>query len=108
MADNTNAQAVKVANEKVRPAADRILQTYFLMKSLQSEYTAQGWSSLFPSGDPTGELVDGARTDGRAVVQNQDINAVITALGAFITFMEATSNQQLNRFLKISVNAERV
>jgi hypothetical protein len=34
--------------------------------------------------------------------------AVITALGGFITFMEANANQQLNRFLKASVNPERV
>ncbi len=108
MADNTSPQAVLVANTKVRPACDRILQTYFYMKSLQAEYTAQNWAALFPSGDPTGEIIDGARTDGRTIVTNTDINAVITALGAFITFMEATTNQQLNRFLKPSVNGERV
>jgi hypothetical protein len=108
MADNTNAQAVKVANEKIRPACDRILQTYFYMKSLQAEFAGQGWAALFPTADPTGELIDGARSDGRKVITNADVNAAITALGAFLTFMEATSNQQLNRFLVPSVNPERV
>lgn len=108
MANNTDPMAVRVSNEKVRPACDRILQTYFYMKSLQSEYTAQNWAALFPSADPTGELIDQARTDGRQVLTNADVNNVITALGAFISFMEATTNQQLNRFLKASVNPERV
>lgn len=107
MADNTNAQAILVSNTKVRPACDRILKTYNYMKALQAEYTAQGWSTLYPnSTDPTGEVKDGAATDGRALAHNQDIADAFTALGAFIAFMEATSNQQLNRFLKIAVNPE--
>jgi hypothetical protein len=106
MADNVNAQAIKVSNEKVRPACDLILQIYFYMKALQAESTAQGWPTLYPTGDPTGELKDGAATDGREVITNADVTNAFTALGAFITFMEATSNQQLNRFLKLSVNPE--
>lgn len=107
MADNTSAQAVKISNEKIRPAADYILQTYFFMKTLQAQYAAQAWAAEFPVGDPTGVLIDGAQTDGREIITNGDVNAVVTALGAFITFMEATSNQQLNRFLKVAVNPEK-
>lgn len=107
MADNVSPQAIKIANEKIRPAADYILQTYFFMKTLQAQYAAQAWAAEFPVGDPTGVLMDGAQTDGREVLTNADVNAVVTALGAFITFMEATSNQQLNRFLRVAVNPER-
>lgn len=107
MANNINVQAIRVSNEKIRPASDRILQTYFFMKSLQAEYVAQNWADLFPVGDPTGEIVDNSRVDGRPIITNADVNNVITALGAFLAFMEATSNQQLNRFLKVSVNPER-
>jgi hypothetical protein len=107
MANNTDPTAVRVANEKIRPACDKLLQAYWFMKNLQAQYTAQQWAALFPSADPTGEVIDGARTDGRKVLTNADVNAAITALGAFITFMEATSNQQLNRFLLPSVNPER-
>lgn len=107
MADNTNAQAIKVANEKVRPNADLLLQVYNRMKAVQAAYNAQGWATLFPSADPTGEVIDGARQDGRVVVTNADINNVFAALGAFITFMEATSSQRLNQFLKVAVNPEK-
>lgn len=106
MADNVNPEAKRIANEKVRPLSDTLLRIYFMMKSAQAEYAAQGWAALFPSGDPTGEVIDGARQDGRHLVTNADVNDVFSALGAFIAFMEATSNQQLNRFLKVSVNPE--
>lgn len=107
MADNTNVQAIRVTNEKVRPNADLLLQVYNRMKAVQAEYTAQGWATLFPTADPTGEVLDGARQDGRTKVTNADINNAITALGAFITFMEATTNLQVTRFLKVAVNPER-
>lgn len=108
MADNTNAQAILVSNQKVRPACDRILQTYFYMKALQAEYAAQGWATVYPNGtDPNGEVKDGASTDGRAIASNQAIADAFTALGSFISFMEATSNQQLNRFLRIAVNPDK-
>jgi hypothetical protein len=106
VADNTNAQAIKVSNEKVRPACDKILQIYFIMKALQSEFTAQGWSALFPVADPTGEVKDGAATDGRTVVTNQSVQDIFTALSAFITHMEASTNLNLNRYLKAAVNPE--
>ena len=107
MADNTNVQAVRVVNEKIRPSADLILQTYFFMKTMQAQYVAQDWATLFPAGDPTGEIIDGARIDGRKPITNSDVNDVVTALGAFLTFMEQNTSQQLNRFLTVSVNPER-
>lgn len=106
MADNTNPQAIRVVNEKVRPSADKIIQIYFFMKVMQAEYASQGWSALFPVGDPSGEVKDGAATDGRTIVTNGEVNDAITALGAFITFMEQNTNQQLNRFLAVAVNPE--
>lgn len=107
MADNINAEAILVANTKVRPASDLILQIYFKMKILQALHASQNWTALFPSGDPTGVIIDGSAQDGRNPITNGDVNNVITALGGFLTFMEATSSQQLNRFLTVAVNPER-
>jgi hypothetical protein len=107
MADNTTPEAVTVGNTKIRPAADLILQIYYKMKILQALYTSQNWAALFPSGDPTGVLIDGSAQDGRNPITNANVNDVITALGAFLAFMEATSNQQLTRFLTVAVNPER-
>lgn len=104
MANNTSPQAIRVGNTKIRPAADKILQIYFFMKTMQNEYGVQNWAALFPVGDPTGPLIDGAATDGRTIIDNGDVNDVIASLGAFIAFMEANTNEHLNKFLKVAVN----
>lgn len=105
MADNVNPQAVLVVNTKIRPAADRIMQTYNFMKSLQAQFTAQNWAALFPA--DAGVIMDGSAQDGRSIITNTDINNIITALTAFLTHMEATSNQNRDRYLKAAVNPER-
>lgn len=107
MADNTNAQAVKITNEHVRPAADYIAQTYWKFKRQIALDDAQGWDALFPAGDPTGEIIDGSRQDGRKPVRNTDVQAVRTIMRAFVNFMEATNNQRLNQILVVAVNVER-
>jgi len=105
VADNNNAQAIRVVNEKIRPAADRIVQTYNFMKDLQAQYGAQNWAALFPA---TADVVlDGSAVDGRNPLTNADVANVITALGAFLAFMEATANLNRDRFLKAAVNPER-
>lgn|SRR4051812_43007187 len=106
MADNTNAQAKLVSNEKVRPASDRLLKIYFEMKGLKALYDAQNYVAVFPSADPTGEVIDGAQTDGRRRITNGDVSNVFASLGAFITFMEANTSQHLNRFLAVAVNPQ--
>ena len=45
---NTNAQAVAIANEKVRPLADRFGQLYNLCKALQAESAAENWGAARP------------------------------------------------------------
>ena len=104
---NTNPQAIRVVNEKVRPLADRFGQLYNLCKALQAEYLAENWGALFPADADT--VSDGAEVDGRAIVTNQEIrDLMLTVASGFITTMEATSNAQRNLVLKIAVNPERI
>jgi len=102
---NTNPQAIRVANEKIRVAADKFGQLFNFMKALQAEAQAEGWVALFPNdAEP---VVDGAVTDGRTVITNADVAAFITLAGAYITFMEQSANANRNLALKIAVNPER-
>lgn len=107
MADNVNPQAVKVANERIRPAADLIAQTYWAFKRHIALDDAQGWDALFPVSDPTGEVVDGSRTDGRKPVANADVQNIRAVMRAFVTFLEQSNNQRLNQILKVTVNGDR-
>lgn len=106
MAANTDPQAIRIANEKIRVEADRFGQLYNLSKADQAEATAKSWLSLFPA---TNDLIDdGSAVDGRTPITNQDVRDFISDISAFITWAEANSNVIRNRFLKIAVNPERV
>ena len=102
---NTNPQAVRVANEKIRVAADRMGQLYNFFKALQAEGTAEVWTSLFPANAET--ISDGADVDGRAIITNQEVRDFIGDVTAFIAWIEANANVIRNRTLKIAVNPER-
>lgn len=101
---NTNPQAIRICNDKIRPLADKLGYLYNLSKALQAEAQAEGWTSLFPA--DANIISDGADTDGRAVITNTDVNSFITVVGSLITFMEQNSNANRNLTLKIAVNPQ--
>lgn len=103
---NTNPQAIKIANEKIRPLADRMAQLYNALKSAQIEYTAEGWGPLFPA---TADVVeDGSATDGRTPIINTDVRSfMLTDVVAFLNALEASANAGRDRVFKIAPNPER-
>jgi hypothetical protein len=103
---NTSPQAVRIANEKIRPAADRFGQLYNYLKALQAEAAAESWLTLFPNDSQL--VVDGSAEDGRAPITNLDVRSFITLADAYITFMEQASNLNRDLVLKIAVNPERI
>jgi hypothetical protein len=104
---NTNPQAILIANEKIRPLADRFGQLYNLCKALQAEYVAEDWGTLFPADSEI--IVDGSAQDGRAQITNNEARTfMLTVASGLITTMEASSNLQRNLTLKIAVNPEKI
>lgn len=103
---NTNPQAIKVSNEKMRPLSDRFGQLYNYCKALQAEGTAENWPALFPN--DANVIDDKADVDGRTIVTNADISQLIGIVTSFINYMEATSNANRNLVLKIATNPERI
>jgi len=100
---NNNPQAIRVANEKIRPSADRAGGLYQLLKALQSQAVAEDWATLFPADQEI--LVDGSETDGRTPITNQDVLDFVNLFAVQVTdLMEANNNALLNLVLKIAVN----
>lgn len=103
---NTNPQAIKIANEKIRRLADLHAQLYNALKSAQIEYVAEGWGTLFPA--DTEVLVDGSATDGRTPITNNDVRGyMLTDAVALMNALEASANVGRDRVFKIAVNPER-
>lgn len=104
---NTNPQAIRISNEKIRTLADRFGQLYNLCKMYQAEAQAEGWTAMF-AGGAGNEIVDGAATDGRTIITDADVTSFITLVSSHITNMEASSNANRNLILKIAVNPEHI
>jgi hypothetical protein len=96
------ASDIKFVNEKIRPAADRLAQSYSFAKTVTAEWTARGGTTAIPN-DAT-VVADGAATDGRPVIINSDVSSIINRLSEFITDYEAASSAKLNTVLKVAVN----
>ncbi len=102
---NTNVQAIKIANEKIRPLADLFGQLYNKLKSAQIEYAAEGWGALFPADAQT--IADGSDVDGRTPITNSDVrNFMLTDAVAFLNALEANTNAGRDRVFKIAPNPE--
>lgn len=102
---NTNVQAIKIANEKIRPLADAFGQLYNKLKSAQIEYAAEGWGTLFPADAQV--ISDGSDVDGRTPITNSDVrNFMLTDAVAFLNALEANTNAGRDRVFKIAPNPE--
>lgn len=95
-----------ILGTQIRPAAKRMASLYFFCESLQAEANAANWLTVFPNDNAV--VDDGAVSDGRPVVTDAQIRAFISIAGTFITYMEATSNANLNATLALAVNPEQV
>ncbi len=103
MPDNSNAEAVKFANEKVRVAADTLKSAYLTAKAVVDEWTANNLGTLFPLADT---VVDGSATDGRHPVTGNDVTLIITLASALVADYEADANTKLNGILNVAVNGQ--
>lgn len=100
---NSNPQAIKVANEKIRPLADALAGLYNALKSAQIEYVAEGWSALFPNDAEV--IVDGSATDGRTQITNAEVRAfMLTDAVSVLNGLEANTNAGRDRVFKIAPN----
>ncbi len=102
------ARAVKVSNERIRPAADRLGQTYFLYALLLKLAAAEAWPTLFGQFNEKNPLPDGSDVDGRNPITPESIKALIVAMQTFVDFMDADNGALRDLVLKIAVNPERL
>lgn len=102
MAPITNPTAIRFTNERVRPMADLLGQTYHSAKVLIAEWQALGGATLIPK---TADVIDdGADKDGRLPVTANMVNAIVDRLTDLVTDFEALGGAKLNAILKVGVN----
>lgn len=75
---NDNPQAVRIANERIRPLADKMAGLYADISDILLDARASNWEKVFP---PDGETIaDGADRDGRTPITNMDILILLKSI----------------------------
>ena len=105
MADITNPQAVKFANEHARTKADLYAQAYYALKAFADVWDAQNIGAIIPS--TADAIIDGSVQDGRAQITGAMVNGLVTNAKALVADLEANSKLKLTGLLKIAVNPQR-
>lgn len=101
---NTNIQAINFSNNMARRMADSMAQNYYTAKAIVNFWNANTVSAIIPNDSVT--ISDGAATDGRQIVTDAAITAIVTRAQEIITDYEATSNAKLNTVLAVAVNTQ--
>ncbi len=99
-----NPEAVKFANERIRPIADHFAQLYYEATVLLNEYQAHNLDPVFV---PTDTVDDGAAVDGRHVITGDDVKAMIVRAQLFVDDFNANVQEKLKIVLKPAVNPVR-
>lgn len=102
MADNTNPQAVKFANEKARVLADALVTAIETATKFKGLYDAASMDTIFPA--TADNIADGSDVDGRGRVTNNAIRALYTVASNLITWGGTGTPTRLDQLRNIAVN----
>ena len=101
MADINEPTAIFFVNTRLRPFADRRIQTYFEAKSLLLEFDSKDLAGVIKSSQDL--IDDGAARDGRKPITAEDVFRLVEDARAFVKNFESdTDSAMLNG--KVAVN----
>ena len=83
---NSNAQATKFANQRIRVMADLLGTSYMSAKKLLLEWQSQNLAAVIPN-DAT-IVDDGAGVDGRPLMANQQALAIVSLCQQLTNWLE--------------------
>lgn len=108
MSDNTNPQAVRFANEKLRPACDAFVSAIRTLRQLRADYVAQGVGPLVAGSAELQQaiLVDGSAGDGRTPLSGYDVDLASGAAQAVLDWVDGAGVAHVAALTKPSVNTQ--
>ena len=100
MPDITNPEAVRFSNEKLRVAANMLVDVYEFTRAAKDEWLANDIASVLPNTPDA--IDDGADTDGRHIATGERAHAIIDLLVELLANYEANDNAKLNALLRMA------
>jgi len=105
MADVTNEQVVRFANEHGRGTADAICQLYYRLDRVNDLWTQQGIGTLISGNDDADTIIDGAAEDGRPLLTVGKLETLMAQVQALLTTLDNEAEAPaVNPCLQVAVN----
>jgi len=98
---NSNPQAVRFCNEKVRPLANDLAQLYYRSKRFLDQWNGQGMSALI-NNDAGETMDDNATEDGRPIASGNSCHNMYNRAAGIVVDFEASGSAKLNTILAIA------
>jgi hypothetical protein len=95
--------AIKFANERVRPLADRLARMAFALQIFLAEYQAKGLEAQFP--DDATVVEDGSGADGRTPITGHDVREMVRVAQDLAT-MATGDTSRMPTIMKVAVNPQ--
>ena len=102
---NTNAQAVKIANTRLRVEATKLARLFHYTKIVKAQGEAEGWPNLYVKDDDV--IDDKADQDGRTPITNAEAKQLIAAVDDVITFFDSDPARR-DLILRMAVDPEQL
>lgn len=96
------AADIKFCNEKIRPAADALVQLALGAQAILLLWNQRGGVAAIPNDSTV--IADGSPADGRNALTGAMVSNIIARLNEFSTDQTANSNAKLNTEIAVAVN----
>ena len=104
---NSTPQAIRIANESIRPTADRLAQVYNFCRVQLARNEAEDWIGVFAALDQKIPLDDGSALDGRSPITPEAVKLMVNAMQTFVDSFEANVDELRKLVFQIAVNPDR-
>jgi len=91
MADTTDPQLFRWANERARPTGDTIERAIAVLVAYQADYTAQNINALIVAAGSSNYIGDGSATDGRPRITGLQLQNQKAAIDQLVTAFAVTT-----------------
>jgi len=103
MAAISDPEATGFVNEQLRPAADRMAQAYYFLKTVLDHWNFDHLAAKIPPGSSA--LIDQSAQDPRHQPTADNCYGMIIQAQAFVDTMEANNKANLAAVLLLAVNS---
>ncbi len=102
MAEINDPQLARFCNEKIRPLANALWESYFRSDALVEDYDVVGIDTILGKAADEDLVADGSESDGRTRISAQDVRNMHKLLDEFKNFLDGEVQPGISRLQAIA------